>query len=110
MSDGGWRKRNRYCGELRPEHAGQRVILNGWVESLRDHGGLRFFDLRDRYGITQVVLNPQSPYWAEAEKVRPEFVIAVEGNVRPRPQGMENPRLPTGGIEVAADALEILNQ
>ncbi len=110
MKDGGWRKRTRTCGELRREDAGKRVILNGWVESIRDHGGLRFFDLRDRYGITQVVLSPESPYWAEAEKVRPEFVVAAEGEVRPRPQGMENPRLETGAIEVKAESLEILNQ
>lgn len=108
MSDG-WLKRTHTCGELRPSHAGQRVVLNGWVESLRDHGGLRFIDLRDRYGITQVVLYPEGPYRSDLEKVRPEYVIAVAGEVRTRPRGMENPRLETGEVEMAGEKLQILN-
>ncbi len=110
MSDGGWLKRTHNCGELRLSHSGNRVVLNGWVESIRDHGGLRFVDLRDRFGITQVVLSPDSPYGGELEKVRPEFVIAVEGEVRPRPQGMTNPKIETGEVELKVDRLEILNQ
>jgi len=85
------------------------VVLNGWVESLRDHGGLRFVDLRDRYGVTQVVLSPESPYGKDLDRVRPEFVIAVEGEVRCRPEGMINPKIETGEVELKADRLEILN-
>ncbi|MGH9361393.1 MAG: aspartate--tRNA ligase, partial [Thermoanaerobaculia bacterium] len=105
----GWLKRTCTCGDLRRSDAGKRAALNGWVESLRDHGGLRFIDLRDRHGMTQVVLSPDAPYAAELARVRPEFVIAVEGTVRARPQGMENPKLETGQVELAADRLEILN-
>ncbi len=100
-------KRTHNCGELRASQVGVRVALNGWVESLRDHGGLRFIDLRDRHGITQVVLSPQ--LLPDLEKVRPEFVVAVSGTVQSRPQGMQNPKLKTGEIEIAADRLEILN-
>jgi aspartyl-tRNA synthetase len=99
------------CGELRPEHIGQAVVLSGWVNTRRDHGGLIFLDLRDRWGISQVVTNPEtSPAAHEAAShVRNEFVLRVEGVVRARLPGKENPRLPTGAIEVEARKLTVLN-
>ena len=98
------------CGALRKENEGQSVILNGWVESLRDHGGLRFLDLRDRYGLTQVVLVPSAKYASDQNSLRPEFVLAVQGKVRRRPEGMQNPKLATGDIEVVTDDVIILNE
>ncbi len=99
------------CGQLRPEHADQTVTLAGWVHRRRDHGGLIFIDLRDRWGITQVVFNPDIS--TEAHKVahdlRVEYVVKVTGNVRRRPPGLENPDLATGEIEVLAEEAEILN-
>ncbi len=104
-------KRTKTCGKLRLNDAGARVTLAGWVHSYRDHGNLVFIDLRDREGITQVVFNPEVD--AEMHKVartlRCEWVIAVKGEVQPRSEGMENPKLPTGQIEVSARKLEILN-
>ncbi len=99
------------CGELQKEHDGQSVTLAGWVNRRRDLGGLVFIDLRDRDGITQVVANPQvSPAAFEAAAtVRPEFVVQVTGTVQLRPQGMKNPDLPTGEIEVFARDLQVLN-
>jgi aspartyl-tRNA synthetase len=102
-------KRTHTCGGLRAEHAGSDVILNGWVESIRDHGGLRFLDVRDRYGVTQVVLDPSRAYGADQRSLRPEYVVAVEGRVRLRPQGMANEKLATGAVEVETSALSILN-
>jgi aspartyl-tRNA synthetase len=104
-------KRTINCGRLRLEDKGKRVILAGWVRSYRDHGGLVFFDLRDREGITQLVFNPEK--FPEAHKlartVRSEWVVAAEGVVQPRGEGLENPKLATGQIEVAVEKLEILN-
>lgn len=99
------------CGELRLADAGRRVTLKGWVHRRRDHGGLIFLDLRDRYGITQVVANPEhSPEaHAVADRVRSEYVLAVHGQVVPRPEGTANPSMATGDIEVLADAIEVLN-
>ena len=99
------------CGELRPEHVGQRVRLAGWVNARRDHGGLIFLDLRDRWGVTQVVTNPEQAAAAHeaAAHARNEFVLQVEGVVRPRLPGKENPRLDTGAIELEAAAVEVLN-
>ncbi len=99
------------CGELRASHEGQTVTLAGWAHTRRDHGGLIFLDLRDRWGITQIVANPAtSPAAHEtAAKVRNEFVITATGIVRQRPKGNENPKLPTGDIELEVSALEILN-
>jgi aspartyl-tRNA synthetase len=99
------------CGELRAEHIGQTVTLAGWVNTRRDHGGLIFLDLRDRWGLTQVVSNPeQSPAAHEAaSQARNEFVLRITGTVRPRLAGKENPKLATGAIEVEATAVEVLN-
>ena len=100
------------CGELRLSHVGDTVTLAGWVNRRRDHGGVTFLDLRDRFGIVQVVANPEvSPQaHSAAADVRAEWVIQVEGIVRPRPQGMKNPNLATGEIEIEVQELEVLNQ
>lgn len=99
------------CGELRPTHIGQTVTLAGWVNTRRDHGGLIFLDLRDRWGLTQIVSNPEVAAAAHetASKVRNEFVIQVTGAVRARLDGKENPKLATGAIEIEVSALDILN-
>ena len=99
------------CGELRAENAGQQVTLAGWVNRRRDMGGVIFIDLRDRNGKTQVVVNAgRSPEaFAAAEQVRGEYVLQVVGEVHKRPEGMENPDLPTGEIEVMVDDLVVLN-
>jgi len=99
------------CGELRASHIGQTVTLAGWVNTRRDHGGLIFLDLRDRWGLTQVVANPEiSPTAHEAaSKVRGEFVIQAQGVVRQRLSGKENPNLATGAIELEVRSLEVLN-
>src|SRR5512136_2743372 len=99
------------CGQLRSEHAGQTVTLAGWVHRRRDHGGLVFIDLRDRWGLTQVVFNPAASPEAHAiaNTVRGEFVMRIEGTVEARPAGQENPDLATGEIEVLATRAEILN-
>ncbi|MDP9380415.1 MAG: aspartate--tRNA ligase [Chloroflexota bacterium] len=98
------------CGELNREHVGQRVTLKGWVNSRRDHGGVIFLDVRDRWGRTQTVFNPENePAFATAEAVRGEWVVSITGTVRLRPPGTVNPRLSTGEIEVAAESIEVLN-
>jgi len=104
-------KRTNNCGELRLEDTGKKVILAGWVQSYRDHGSLVFFDLRDREGLTQLVFDPEVQAEAHrlARTVRCEWVIAASGTVRPRSEGMANPKLVTGQIEVIVDRLEILN-
>jgi len=104
-------KRTNSCGELRLGDVGKHVVIAGWVRSYRDHGGLIFFDVRDREGITQLVFNPEkSPDAHElAQTVRGEWVIAAEGLIQPRGEGLENPKLATGQIEVAVERLEILN-
>jgi aspartyl-tRNA synthetase len=102
--------RTRSAGELRKDNAGERVRLAGWVHRRRDHGGLIFIDLRDRWGITQVTFHPERDgIFTSAEQLRPEWSISVEGEVVRRPEGNENPDLPTGAIEVEATGLEILN-
>ena len=102
--------RSHTCGQLRPENAGQDIRISGWVHRVRDHGGVLFIDLRDHYGMTQVVADPDSPAFKTAEKVRSEWVIRVDGKVRPRPAGTENADLPTGLVEVFATDIEVLSQ
>jgi aspartyl-tRNA synthetase len=104
-------KRTHNCGQLRLENAGKKVTLAGWVHSYRDHGGLVFIDLRDKEGLTQLVFNPktQPEIHKQARATRCEWVIAAKGVVQPRGVGLENPKLPTGQIEVAVQQIEILN-
>ena len=103
--------RTHTCGQLTREHAGQIVQLCGWVSSVRDHGGIIFIDLRDRYGTTQVVFDPNDSQAAAeaAGKMRHEFVIRIKGKVAARPDSMVNARIPTGAIEVFANEVELLN-
>jgi len=102
--------RTHSAGELRKDNAGDVVRLAGWVHRRRDHGGLIFIDLRDRWGLTQVTFHPErDDIFSSAERLRPEWSISVEGEVVRRPEGNENPDLPTGAIEVEATGLEILN-
>jgi aspartyl-tRNA synthetase len=103
-------KRSNYCGLLRDSHDGQAVVLMGWVDTRRDHGGLVFVDLRDREGLVQVVLDPSKPAMAQAKEIRGEFVVALKGIVRKRPEGMKNKKLATGDVEVEVEALEILSE
>jgi aspartyl-tRNA synthetase len=102
--------RRHSCGSLRGADAGTLVELNGWVNRRRDHGGLIFVDVRDHEGVTQIVFDPQHPSFKEAEHLRNEDVLRVRGTVRARPSGTENARLATGDVEVAIEALEILNR
>jgi aspartyl-tRNA synthetase len=104
-------KRTHHCAQLNQADLGASVALAGWVDSLRDHGGILFIDLRDRKGVTQVKFDPHvnKELAALAAQVKPESVISVAGKVVPRPEGTVNPALPTGAIEVDASALEILN-
>ena len=99
------------CGELRRENAGETVTLAGWVSRRRDHGGLIFIDLRDRWGTTQVVADPNlsGDVHAVAQNVRGEYVLQVHGTVRCRPEGLSNPNLNTGAIEIAATEVKVLN-
>ncbi|PJF27813.1 MAG: aspartate--tRNA ligase, partial [Phototrophicales bacterium] len=99
------------CGELRASHEGTQVVLAGWVHRRRDQGGLIFFDLRDRWGITQVVIDASTSPEAHAvaSDARIEYVLQVHGEVRIRPQGTANPDLPTGEIDVVATQIKILN-
>ncbi|HVD66910.1 MAG TPA: aspartate--tRNA ligase [Gaiellaceae bacterium] len=103
--------RDLMCGEVRPEHVGQRLTLAGWADSRRDHGGLVFVDLRDRSGICQLVMNPErAPEAAEkAHAVRNEFVLRGEGEVVPRAPEAVNPSIPTGEVELQVDTLEIVS-
>ncbi len=105
-------KRTHTCGELRLSDAGKEATLCGWVATVRDHGGLLFVDLRDRYGRTQVMFNPQSDkaLAEKAQSLRSEYVISVRGAVARRPEGMENAKLPTGAIELHAADMDILNR
>ena len=102
--------RTNYCGQIDASLVGQDVTVAGWVHRQRDHGGVIFIDLRDREGLLQVVCDPDIPeLFALAEKIRGEFVLAVRGRIRPRPEGTVNPNLPSGEVELLAAELEILN-
>ncbi|MDD3699731.1 aspartate--tRNA ligase [Candidatus Sordicultor fermentans] len=101
--------RTHTCGELRKEDAGKEVQLTGWVSRLRDHGGILFIDLRDRWGITQLVVDNKEEIYTQASRVRPEYVIKVKGVVKERPEGLVNPRLSTGDVEIVVKDLEILS-
>src|SRR5258706_6116633 len=102
--------RTHYCGELSAALVDRTVTLCGWAHRRRDHGGVIFVDLRDREGLAQVVCNPdRAEAFAVAERVRNEFVLRVTGKVRARPEGMVNPELRSGEIEVLAHEVEILN-
>jgi len=105
-------KRDYFCGELTENNIGDEVRLLGWAESVRDHGGVIFINLRDKEGIIQIVIDPSlSPKEAykKAKRVRTEYVLAVRGRVQRRPEGTENPKIPTGNIEVIVDEIKILN-
>ncbi len=104
--------RTHTCGELTEQHVGTQCTLCGWVDTLRDHGGTVFFDLRDRYGKTQVVVSPEQgqELLQTAQGLRAEYVVRVTGQVARRPPGTENPKLPTGQVELRATALELLNR
>jgi len=106
------KQRTHTCGELRASHIGSTVTLNGWVDRRRDLGGLIFVDLRDRYGKTQVVFNPQrnEDVYQRAKQLRSEDVISVSGRVERRPAGTENESMPTGEIDILADSLVVLNE
>jgi len=102
--------RSHYCGQLNKSLIDKSVTLCGWLHRRRDHGGLIFFDLRDREGIVQVVFNPEATStFAIAERVRPEYVLRIQGRVRLRPEGTENPGLSTGQVEVVGEHIDILN-
>jgi len=102
--------RSHYCGQIDESLIGQEVEVTGWVHRRRDHGGVIFVDLRDREGLLQVVFDPDRPeIFAEAERIRSEYVLAVKGKVRQRPDGTINPNMPTGQIEVLAEELVTLN-
>lgn len=102
--------RSHYCGQINESHIDQEVILYGWMHRRRDHGGVIFIDLRDREGIAQIVYDPDiKESFETAERVRSEYVLRIKGKVRHRPEGTENPEMPTGMVEVLGHELEILN-
>ena len=102
--------RTHYCGQVDESLIGEEISVTGWVHRRRDHGGVIFVDLRDREGLLQIVFDPDRPeIFAEAERIRGEYVLAVKGKVRPRPEGTVNPNMPTGQVEVLAHELTTLN-
>ena len=102
------RYRSHTCGALRESHIGEQVRLSGWYHRIRDHGGVLFIDLRDHYGLTQCVADPDSPAFKTAEKLRSEWVVRIDGKVRRRPEGTDNPELATGLVEVYVSEIEVL--
>src|SRR5229473_448044 len=102
------RYRSHTCGALRDSHIDQTVRLSGWCHRIRDHGGVLFIDLRDHYGLTQCVADPDSPAFKDAEKLRSEWVVRIDGKVRRRPAGTDNPELPTGAVELYISEIEVL--
>ena len=104
------RYRSHNCGALRASDIGAEVRLSGWCHRIRDHGGVLFIDLRDHYGLTQVVADPDSPAFKVAETLRAEWVVRIDGRVRARPEGTANPELPTGAVEVYIREIEVLGR
>ncbi|MGJ4856029.1 aspartate--tRNA ligase [Labrys sp. La1] len=104
------RYRSHTCADLRLDHVGQDVRLSGWCHRIRDHGGLLFIDLRDHYGLTQCVVDPDSPAFKVAETLRSEWVVRVDGKLRKRPEGTENHEMPTGLVEIYVTEIEVLGQ
>ena len=102
------RYRSHNCGEPNEALVGQKIRLSGWCHRIRDHGGVLFIDLRDHYGLTQCVVDPDSPAFAQAEKLRSEWVVRLDGEVKKRPAGTENPDMPTGQVEVYVTEIEVL--
>ena len=102
------RYRSHTCGALRESEIDQTVRLSGWCHRIRDHGGVLFIDLRDHYGLTQCVADPDSPAFKDVEKLRSEWVVRIDGKVRRRPVGTDNPELPTGAVEVYISEIEVL--
>jgi aspartyl-tRNA synthetase len=102
--------RTHSCGALREQDVGKTVRLSGWVHRLRDHGGLLFIDLRDHYGLTQAVADPQSPAFKQVERLKPEWVVRIDGEVVARTPETVNPNLPTGEVEVRIKSLEVLSE
>ena len=102
--------RSHTCAELNKSHVGETVRLSGWVHRVRDHGGLLFIDLRDHYGVTQVMADPDSPVFAEIEKVRSEWCIRIDGEVKARDESLVNAKIPTGEIEVFIRDIEVLGK
>ena len=102
------RYRTHTCGALGLAEDGKTVRLSGWCHRIRDHGGLLFIDLRDHYGISQCVVDPDSPAFRQAEKLRSEYVVRIDGAVRKRPAGTENPEMATGLVEVYVHEIEVL--
>ena len=104
------RYRSHTCGALRASDIGKEVRLSGWCHRIRDHGGVLFIDLRDHYGLTQVVADPDSPAFKVAETLRSEWVVRIDGKVRRRPEGTVNAELPTGEIEIYIREIEVLGR
>ena len=102
------RYRTHNCGALREADIGRQVRLSGWCHRIRDHGGLLFIDLRDHYGITQLVADPELHGLQGGRELRAEWVVRIDGKVRKRPAGTENPDLPTGAVEVYISEIEVL--
>jgi aspartyl-tRNA synthetase len=102
------RYRSHTCGALRESDIDKEVRLAGWVHRVRDHGGVLFIDLRDHYGLSQVVADPDSPAFKQVEKLRAEWVVRIDGKVRARPAGTENLEMPTGKVEVYITDVEML--
>jgi aspartyl-tRNA synthetase len=102
--------RSHTCGALRKEDVGKAVRLSGWVHRVRDHGGLLFVDLRDHFGLTQAVADPHSPAFKDAEKLKPEWVVRIDGEVVARTPETVNPNLPTGEVEVRIKSIEVLSE
>jgi aspartyl-tRNA synthetase len=104
------RYRSHTCAEPNEALAGQKIRLSGWCHRIRDHGGVLFIDLRDHYGLTQCVVDPDSPAFAQAEKLRSEWVARIDGEVRRRPAGTENADMPTGQVEIYVSGIEVLGR